>query len=224
VVVIVKHRYIRGPLTGPKGARRSLSKDAKYIQYRSMGERENQETRQIFDRDRVGINRRAMVDDVMCRTTTSVNYHKLILSPARDERVEDWRQWTRQVMADLEAKQGKQLTWYAVQHSNTDYPHVHVIVAGAGQRSDGQSQPVRLDPTDYTRMKESGREHSLRDFDRMVQGHNDRDAVERQAEREEYRELIAALQGSSREDRDRRRPGQIERERRYEEQQRDRNR
>src|SRR5947209_20624 len=105
------------------------------------------------------------VNDVMEHTSHSVSYHKIVLSPSDDEPVQDWREWTREVMADLEDEQGKELHWYAVHHSNTEHEHVHVIVAGAGEdRETGQQVAVKLYPEDYQRLRESGHEHSEYEF------------------------------------------------------------
>ncbi len=77
------------------------------------------------------MDRRDAVDDVMEHTSSSVSYHKIVLSPGEDEPVQDWQEWTREVMVDLEEQQGKDLHWYAVHHSNTEHEHVHVVLAGA---------------------------------------------------------------------------------------------
>ena len=68
----------------------------------------------IFSKDQDVVKRRDAVHDVMGHTSTSVHFHKIVLSPGQDEPVSNWREWTRQVMHDLEAAQGKQLHWYAV--------------------------------------------------------------------------------------------------------------
>jgi hypothetical protein len=52
------------------------------------------------------VNRRDAVNEVMEHTSTSVNYHKIVLSPSEEEPVHDWCEWTRQVMHDLEEAQG----------------------------------------------------------------------------------------------------------------------
>ena len=107
------------------------------------------------------MSRQDATDDVMSHTSTSVNYHKIVLSPGEDEPVQDWREWTRNVMHDLEEEQGRELHWYAVNHNNTDNPHVHVVVAGAGENHEtGKEEPVKLYAHEYEQMRELGREHS----------------------------------------------------------------
>jgi hypothetical protein len=133
----------------------------KYTEHRSMAEHETRDDRRIFSKDQDVVKRRDAVNDVMDHTSTSVNYHKMVLSPGQDEPIRDWREWTRDVMKDLEERQGRELHWYAVHHDNTDNPHVHVVIAGAGEnRETGKSEPVKMYAQDYQFLRESGREHS----------------------------------------------------------------
>jgi len=141
----------------------------KYIEHRSRTENESRDDRRIFTKDEDVVNRRDAVDDIMDHTSTSVNYHKIVLSPGQDEPVQDWREWTREVMADLEEAQGKELHWYAVKHDNTDNPHVHVVLAGSGENHEtGKEEPVRMYANDYKLMRESGLEHSDHDWYRQI--------------------------------------------------------
>lgn len=85
--------------------------------------------------------------------------------PEELERLEELgREWTRAVMRDLEDRLDQDLDWYAVQHHNTDDPHVHVVLSGTGMdRETGEKEPVELTPQDFRSLRESGREHS--DYD-----------------------------------------------------------
>lgn len=56
---------------------------------------------------------------------------KLVLSPEDGDRL-DLKDYTRKVMARFEAQHGEKLTWMAIDHHNTDNPHVHVLVRGGG--------------------------------------------------------------------------------------------
>ena len=79
----------------------------------------------------------------------------------QDEPIADWKEWTRDVMHDLEARQCHELHWYAVKHDNTDNPHVHVVLAGAGENLEtGKVEPVKLYRDDYQALRESGHNHS----------------------------------------------------------------
>ena len=163
--MIARGRYIRGGTANQASAASHLNSHLKYLEHRSRDEQESREDRSIFSKDDDQVNRRDAVDDVMEHTSGSVSYHKIVLSPGDDEPVQDWREWTREVMADLEAEQGIDLHWYAVHHSNTEHEHVHVVLGGAGEHWDtGHEEAVKLYPEDYQQLRESGREHSDHDF------------------------------------------------------------
>src|SRR5260370_19693852 len=163
--MIAKGRYMRGGAANHRAAASHLNAHLKYLEHRSRDEQESREDRSIFSKDDDQVNRRDAVDDVMEHTSGSVSYHKIVLSPGDDEPVQDWREWTREVMADLEAEQGIDLHWYAVHHSNTEHEHVHVVLAGAGEHWEtGHEEAVKLYPEDYHVLRESGHDHSDHDF------------------------------------------------------------
>lgn len=151
--------YIRG---NRDAARARLISHFKYIEHRSRElASESRDDRRLFDKDQDVVSRRDAVNDVMEHTSTNVNFHKVVLSPSTDEPVQDWREWTREVMQDLEEAQGRELHWYAVHHHNTEHPHVHVVIAGAGYNQETErEEPVKLYTQDYNMLRESGHEHS----------------------------------------------------------------
>lgn len=159
--------YVRG---NREASRARLGSHFKYVEHRSMdSERETRDDRHIYSKDEDVVSRQEALDDVMSHTSTSVNYHKMVLSPGEDEPIHEWREWTREVMDDLEQEQGKELHWYAVHHSNTDNPHVHVVVAGAGENHEtGETEPVKLYKEDYALLRESGHEHSEYEHYRQI--------------------------------------------------------
>ena len=167
----------------------------KYTEHRSRDmERETRDDRRIFSKDQDVVGRKDAVDDVMEHTSTSVNYHKFVLSPGEDEPVSDWREWTRDVMQDLEERQGRELHWYAVKHDNTDNPHVHVVLAGAGENLEtGRLEPVKMYPGDYQALRESGHEHSEHEWYRqvsdLVKEYDQQEHVEPSLERDQSREV-----------------------------------
>lgn len=161
--------YVRGNRDVSRGR---LVAHFKYIEHRSRERSpENRDDRHIFSKDEDVVHRRDATNDVMEHTSTSVNFHKVVLSPGEDEPISDWRLWTRQVMHDLEEYQGKELHWYAVYHSNTEHPHVHVIIAGAGYNQEtGREEPVKMYyDKEYEVLRRSGREHSDYDFHRLIE-------------------------------------------------------
>jgi type IV secretory pathway VirD2 relaxase len=163
--MIAKGRFVKGGAANSASAAGHLNSHLKYLEHRSRDDLERLEDRSIYSREDDDVERRAAVNDVMEHTSHSVSYHKIVLSPGDDEPVQNWRAWTREVMADLEDEQGKDLHWYAVVHQNTDHPHVHVVVAGAGEDHEtGLEEAVKLYQEDYRQLRESGHEHSEYEF------------------------------------------------------------
>ena len=89
--------YVKGA-----GARGRLNAHVKYIEHRAMSERETRDDRRIFSRDEDVMSRGDALQEIMDHEHHNVAYHKMILSPGHDEPVEDWREWTREVMDDLQ--------------------------------------------------------------------------------------------------------------------------
>ena len=163
--MIAKGRFVKGSAANSASLSGQLNSHLKYLEHRSRDDMERLEDRSIFSKEDDTVERRDAVSDVMEHTSHSVSYHKIVLSPGDDEPVQDWREWTREVMADLEDEQGKDLHWYAVVHQNTEHPHAHVVVAGAGEDHEtGQEAAVKLFQEDYRQLRESGHEHSEYEF------------------------------------------------------------
>src|SRR5262249_41247512 len=60
----------------------------------------------------------------------------------------DLRAFARSLMAQVEADIGRKLVWGAVNHHDTDNPHVHIVIRGV----DGEGREARLD-RDYISRK-----------------------------------------------------------------------
>ena len=71
-------------------------------------------------------------------------HFRLMLAPESGARIEDLKDFTRATMARMERDLGFALDWVAVDHHNTDNPHVHIILRG--RRRDG---PELVMPRDY---------------------------------------------------------------------------
>lgn len=154
---VVKHSYIKGA----KGKARAKA-HVNYIQYRSGEDREKGK-REFFNADRDGIDGREIKDHIDQETGRGVTVHKLILSPGVNSVELD--KYTRETMDELGRSKGLDLQWYAVEHTNTDHNHVHVVLLG----KDAQGRQVRLDRKDHDKMREVGdryleREHKLDRF------------------------------------------------------------
>jgi hypothetical protein len=148
-----------------QGSRRAaairLANHIKYLEHRPRGSKETREDRTIFSDQKDAVGRHQAIDDVMNHTSSAVNFHKLVLSPSQEEPISDWREWTRNIMRDLEEFKQQELHWYAIKHNNTDDPHVQIVLAGSGERfRDGRPQAVKLYAQDYAFLRERGREHS----------------------------------------------------------------
>ncbi len=169
--MVVRHRYAGVKKMNIKAARGHLSAHMKYIEHRNRDEMESRDDRRIFDDHNDVVNRKVAMQDIMKYSSErDAYYHKIMLSPGPDIPVEDYRQWTRDLMQDLSEKQGKHLHWYAVQHQNTEYHHVHIVIAGAGEKFEtGQCETIFLRPDDYTFLKERGREHSELAHQQLIQ-------------------------------------------------------
>ncbi len=169
--MIVKSKNVRPSRVSQKKASSSLKSHLKYLQYRERDPLlETREDRQVFDKDHDRVDRRTAHDQVMGGAPAGdIYYHRMILSPAADEPVEDLRQWAREIMADLEDRLSQDLDWYAAQHRNTDDPHVHVVLCGTGtNRETGREELLNLTREDFKAMRESGREHSDYEHYRLV--------------------------------------------------------
>lgn len=58
------------------------------------------------------------------------HHFRFIVSPEDAGDMEDLRTFTRELMADAAKDLGTELDWVAVDHWNTDNPHIHVLVRG----------------------------------------------------------------------------------------------
>lgn len=63
------------------------------------------------------------------------HHFRFIVSPEDAGEMQDLRTFTRELMGDMARDLGAELDWVAVDHWNTDNPHVHVLVRG--RASDG---------------------------------------------------------------------------------------
>lgn len=185
--MIFKTKNVRAFNTSPQKATSALQSHLKYLQYRERNpERESKSDRVFFNMGQDRIDRRAIAKDIMAQTG-DIYYHRMMLSPAENEPVTDWKAWTRAVMTDLEKRLGKSLNWYAMHHHNTDHPHMHIVLQGTGIDHDtGRVAPVALNPQDFKFLKEKGREHSeyeqRRFLEETLRELNERDTITQEPE------------------------------------------
>ena len=148
--MILRHTFTRSRDAARAGLR--------YYQLRPRGEEEP--PRQIFDRERTLT--RAEAHRLLDEHQVGGGYlvHRLMLSPEAGETPADLRAMARRTLRQLEHEKGAALHWVAVEHHNTAHPHVHILLAGGGDRAgdDGARRvEVRLDRADHARVKADAR-------------------------------------------------------------------
>jgi type IV secretory pathway VirD2 relaxase len=77
------------------------------------------------------------------RTADDRHHFRFIISPEDAAELADLRSFTRELMQDVECDLGTRLDWVAVDHWNTDNPHVHVLIRG--RADDGQDLVISRD-------------------------------------------------------------------------------
>ena len=71
------------------------------------------------------------------------HHFRFIVSPEDAGQMSDLRTFTRELMNDAERDLGTKLDWVAVDHWNTDNPHIHVLVRG--KADDGRDLVISRD-------------------------------------------------------------------------------
>jgi type IV secretory pathway VirD2 relaxase len=71
------------------------------------------------------------------------HHFRFTISPEDGAEMTDLRAFTRELMGDMEGDLGTRLDWVAVDHWNTDNPHVHVLIRG--RADDGQDLVISRD-------------------------------------------------------------------------------
>jgi type IV secretory pathway VirD2 relaxase len=117
--VVVKARIVRARLGTGAGAAhlRYLERD---------GTTRDGERGWLYGKDRDREDRRAFVK----RCEAGRHSFRLIVAPEDSDRLSDLRDFTRDVMSQMEEDLGTTLDWVAVDHFNTGHPHSHVVIRG----------------------------------------------------------------------------------------------
>jgi len=113
---------------------------------------------------------------------------RIIVSPENGTEI-DLREHARTLMAQMERDLGTHLEWAAIDHHNTDNPHVHILLRGR----DETGLPLRID-ADY--IKSGIRERSAEIASRELGLRSERDIVDargRAVERTQFTEIDRAL-------------------------------
>lgn len=162
--VILKHNYIRNRGSSPEALARARDTGRaalRYYQHRPLGPEEPE--RGFFGKDG-GLTRDEANRLLDAHQARGWLVHRLILSPADEVSPEDLRAMTRAVLGRLEDAQGLTLHWAAVEHRHSDHPHVHIVLAGGGDRpalGGEERAEVRLGTADHARMKADALDYCL---------------------------------------------------------------
>jgi type IV secretory pathway VirD2 relaxase len=120
--VVIKARVVRH--RGPKFRSAPLAKHLSYLK-RDGVTRDGVEAT-MFDARSDQADERAFAG----RVEGDRHHFRFIVSPEDAPDMQDLRAFTRELMMDAERDLGTRLDWVAVDHWNTDNPHVHVLVRG----------------------------------------------------------------------------------------------
>lgn len=86
----------------------------------------------LFDQDGEQVDGRAFVE----RCDEDRHHFRFIVSPEDAHELADLKEFTRELMADAERDLGTKLDWVAVEHHNTEHPHIHLLVRGKTDRGE----------------------------------------------------------------------------------------
>lgn len=117
------------------------------------------------------------------------HHFRFIVSPDDAIEMADLKQFTRDLVGQMEKDLGTTLDWVAVDHWNTEHPHVHLIVRGV--RDDGENLVISRD---Y--IKEGMRDRARDLITQELGPRTDQDirtALERQIEAERWTNLDRQL-------------------------------
>ena len=133
--VVVMARIVRRHGGGFRSA--PLSKHVAYLK-RDGVTRDGTEAR-MFDAASDDADAKAFAE----RCDEDRHHFRFTVSPEDAARMADLRAFTRELMKDAERDLGTRLDWVAVDHWNTDNPHIHVLVRG--RADDGQDLVISRD-------------------------------------------------------------------------------
>ena len=129
---VIKARVVRRALT--PGA---LGAHVRYLQ--RDGVTKDGEPGRLFDASGDSVDGNAFVE----RCDGDRHHFRFIVSPDDARELADLRQFTRDLMAQAGRDLGTKLDWVAVDHWNTEHPHVHVLVRGKAE--DGRDLVISRD-------------------------------------------------------------------------------
>ncbi|MEL6101344.1 MAG: DUF3363 domain-containing protein [Pseudomonadota bacterium] len=133
--VVVKARVVRHQ--GKRFRSAPMAKHLGYLQRDGVGQ--DGRDADLFGAQRDDLDRGGFA----ARCEGDRHHFRFIISPEDAGDLEDLRAFTRDLMARAERDLGTTLEWVAVDHWNTDNPHVHILVRGKGD--DGRDLVISRD-------------------------------------------------------------------------------
>jgi type IV secretory pathway VirD2 relaxase len=133
--VVVMARVVRQH--GKRFRSAPLSKHIAYLKRESVT-RDGQHPR-MFDGSSDTPDERAFAE----RCEDDRHHFRFIISPEEAAALGDLRTFTRELMVDVEGDLGTKLDWIAVDHWNTDNPHIHLLIRG--RADDGENLVISRD-------------------------------------------------------------------------------
>ena len=183
-VAIIKTRVVRMSLRG------SLGSHLSYLQ--RDGVTRDGERGKLFGTDSQEVD----PVDFAKRCENDRHHFRFIVSPEDAPEMADLKSITRDLMDQMEKDLGTRLDWAAVDHWNTEHPHIHIIVRGIGE--DGQNLVISRD---YIREGMRGRARELITRELGPRTEIDiRRSLERQVDAERWTEIDRDLARSAQRD------------------------
>jgi type IV secretory pathway VirD2 relaxase len=133
--VIVNARIVRH--SGSRYRSVPLARHIGYLQRDGVGQ--DGQDADLFGSESDGLDPRTFADSC----ADDRHHFRFIVSPEDAHRLEDLRAFTRDLMARAARDLGTRLDWVAVDHWNTDNPHVHILVRG--RADDGRDLVIARD-------------------------------------------------------------------------------
>jgi type IV secretory pathway VirD2 relaxase len=133
--VLVKARVVRH--VGTRFSAAPLARHLTYLKREGVA-------RDGKDAELFGGNDEAIDGSTFAERCSDDRHHfRFIVSPEDAGELADVRTFTRELLADMEKDLGTRLDWVAVDHWNTDNPHIHILVRG--KADDGRDLVIDKD-------------------------------------------------------------------------------
>jgi type IV secretory pathway VirD2 relaxase len=183
--VVMKARVVRHQGTRFRSA--PLPKHIAYL--KREGVTRDGENARMFDAASDTADERAFAE----RCEDDRHHFRFIISPEDGAELGDLKTFTRELMLDVEKDLGTRLDWLAVDHWNTDNPHIHVLIRG--RADDGQDLVISRDYISRGFRDRAAERVTLELGPRSEQ--EIRTALEREVESERWTSLDRALRDIS---------------------------